>query len=70
MPPPFFVFGWAGGGMADTRDLKSLLRKEVRVRLPLRPPIEQLISLLSSLFEIQRSLFGIFDYEYQILNIE
>ena len=42
VPPPFFVFGWAGGGMADTRDLKSLPRKGVRVRLPLRPFLKPL----------------------------
>lgn len=32
---------WAGGGMADARDLKSRVRKDVGVRLSPRPPLRR-----------------------------
>ena len=39
----YFPLACRGGGMADAADLKSVVRKDVRVRLPPSAPITSMV---------------------------
>ena len=58
-----YVFACPGGGMADTKDLKSFARKGVRVRIPSRVPLEN-----QGLVTFHKSFFHAF-FQFSVLLI-